>query len=277
MKFVKQLFNFYLDSSIHVALSVYALTWVSLLEFDMPYNESILYFNFYATITGYNFVKYFGIAKFHHRRLTTELKSIQLFSLICFVLMCFYALRLSTKTMLYICGFGLLTFFYAIPFMPKHFFLDKQQNLRSIGGLKIYLIALIWAGVTVFLPLINNDFLIETDNLIAGLQRFVFIVVLMLPFEIRDLQYDSIKLATIPQKIGIAKTKFLGAILLILFVVLHFFKNKWQFTQSIPLVLTTLVTGCFLVLSTKKQPVYFSAFFVESIPVLWLILLLIIC
>lgn len=277
MKFVKQLFNFYLDSSIHVALSVYALTWVSLLEFDMPYNESILYFNFYATITGYNFVKYFGTAKFHHRRLTTGLKSIQLFSLICFVLMCFYALRLSTKTMLYICGFGLLTFFYAIPFLPKHLFLDKQQNLRSIGGLKIYLIALIWAGVTVFLPLINNDFLIETDNLISGLQRFVFIVVLMLPFEIRDLQYDSIKLATIPQKIGIAKTKFLGAILLILFVVLQFFKNEWQFTQSIPLVLTTLVTGCFLVLSTKKQPVYYSAFFVESIPILWLILLLISC
>lgn len=277
MKFVKQLFNFYLDSSIHVAMSVYALTWVSLLEFDMPYNESILYFNFYATITGYNFVKYFGIAKFHHRRLTTGLKSIQLFSLICFVLMCFYALRLSTKTMLYICGFGLLTFFYAIPFLPKHLFLDKQQNLRSIGGLKIYLIALIWAGVTVFLPLINNDFLIEIDNLITGLQRFVFIVVLMLPFEIRDLQYDSIKLATIPQKIGIAKTKFLGAILLILFVVLQFFKNELQYTQSISLVLTTLITGCFLVLSTKEQPVYYSAFFVESIPVLWLILLLISC
>lgn len=277
MKFVKQLFNFYLDSSIHVALSVYALTWVSLLEFDMPYNESILYFNFYATITGYNFVKYFGVAKFHHRRLTTGLKSIQLFSLICFVLMCFYAVRLNTKTMLYIGGFGLLTFLYAIPFLPKHFFLDKQQNLRSISGLKIYLIALIWAGVTVFLPLINSDFLVEADLVITGVQRFVFIVVLMLPFEIRDLQYDSIKLATIPQKIGVAKTKLIGIFLLIFFVVLQFFKMEWQSTQSIYLVLIALVTGCFLALSTKEQPVYYSAFFVESIPVLWLILLLISC
>ncbi|MEP1490255.1 MAG: hypothetical protein ABJL44_06540 [Algibacter sp.] len=273
MKFVKQLFDFYINSSVHVALAVYALSWITLLEFDIPYDENILYFNFYATITGYNFVKYFGVAKFHHRRLATWLKSIQLFSLICFVLMCFYAFQLETKTLVYIGGFGLITFLYAIPFLPKHFFLDNQQNLRSIGGLKIYLIALIWSGVTVFLPLINNDSFIDADVIITCVQRFLFIIALMLPFEIRDLQYDSLKLSTVPQKIGITKTKLIGVLLLVLFCLLQFFKNNLILVDSFVLIVTAFLTCMFLVMSKKEQGKYFSSFYVESVPILWLILL----
>jgi len=62
MTFLKQLFNFYINSSIHVALAVYALAYITLVEYDIEYDENVLYFVFYATITGYNFVKYFGIS-----------------------------------------------------------------------------------------------------------------------------------------------------------------------------------------------------------------------
>lgn len=257
----------------HVALSVYALTWITLLEYGIPYNESILYFNFYATITGYNFVKYFGVAKFHHRRLATWLKLIQLFSLLCFALMCFYVLRLNNETVLYISGFGVLTFLYAIPFLPKRFFLDKQQNLRSVGGLKIYLIALIWSGVTVILPLINTNYLIEQEVIVTGVQRFLFIVALMLPFEIRDLQYDSIKLSTIPQKIGVTKTKIIGVTLLIVFYLLQFFKSQVSSLDHFIMVIITTVTILFIVIAKKEQNKYYSSFYVESIPLLWLALL----
>lgn len=276
MKLIKQLFNFYINSSVHVALSVYALSWITLLEFNLPYNENILYFNFYATITGYNFVKYFGVAKFHHRRLAIWLKSIQVFSLICFVLMCFYAYHLETKTLAYITGFGLVTFLYAIPFLPRHIFLDSQQNLRNIGGLKIYLIALIWAGVTVFLPLINNDYIIDANIIFTAIQRFLFIMVLMLPFEIRDLQYDSLKLSTIPQNIGIAKTKLMGVLLLVLFCLLEYFKNNRTLGDSLILAAIVFITCMFLIMSKKEQARYYSSFYVEAVPVFWLILLLLI-
>ena len=43
--------------------------WITLLKFEQIFDEWILFFIFFATITGYNFVKYFGIAKFHHRKL----------------------------------------------------------------------------------------------------------------------------------------------------------------------------------------------------------------
>ncbi|MCB0445583.1 MAG: hypothetical protein KDC68_08040, partial [Gelidibacter sp.] len=149
MNGLKQILDFYISSSIHVALSVFSFTWITLILFDVAFDENVLFFNFFASITGYNFVKYFGLAKFHHRSLTKRLKVVQVFSLICFLLMCFYTLQLQMKTILFIAGFGVITFLYAIPFLPKRFFMDSNQNLRNIGGLKVYVIGMVWSGVTV--------------------------------------------------------------------------------------------------------------------------------
>ena len=275
MKLLKHLFNFYINSSIHVALAVFSLSWITLIEYQIPFDDNVLFFVFFATITGYNFVKYFGIAKFHHRRLASWLKAIQIFSLLSFLLLCLFAFKLEPTTLFYIAGFGIVTFLYAIPFLPKRFFLDKQQNLRSIGGLKIYLIALVWSGVTVFLPIINNEFDINTDIILTGIQRCVFIIVLMLPFEIRDLQYDSLKLSTIPQKIGVKSTKIIGILLLVFFLFLEFFKVNIYSTDVLPLVFITIITTLFLLFSKTKQGNYYSSFWVEGLPILWLILSLI--
>ncbi|WOD42280.1 hypothetical protein [Hwangdonia lutea] len=279
MKLVKQLFNFYLNSSIHVALSVFSLTWITLIEHKAVYDNQVLRFVFFASIVGYNFVKYFGLAKLHHRSLVfpkaiRRLKAIEIFSFFCFILMCYYAFQLEKNTLICIAVFGAITFLYAIPFLPKHLFLDKQQNLRSIGGLKIYLIALVWAGVTVFLPLINQHYTIDFNVILTGIQRYIFIIVLMMPFEIRDLQYDSLKLSTIPQKIGVKQTKTIGVLLLIVFFFIEFFKYEIAALNTIMLLVITVITGFFLVFSKVEQQPYYSAFWVEAVPILWLVLML---
>ncbi|WP_055447824.1 hypothetical protein [Lacinutrix mariniflava] len=274
MRIIKQFIDFYLNSSIHVALAVYALSWITLFQFNISYDEDILYFIFYATITGYNFVKYFGIAKFHHRSLTDALKIIQVFSFVCFLLLCYYATQLQLKTLISIAVFGVITFLYAIPFIPKSFYLDHQQNLRDVSGLKVYVIALVWAGVTVFLPLINDDFNINVDVYITAFQRFIFVVVLMLPFEIRDLKFDNLKLATIPQKIGVKYTKGIGLVLLIFFFFAEFFKNELTHGSIIKTLIVALITFCFLVFSNKKRNRYYSSFWGESIPIFWLLITL---
>ena len=275
MSILKHILNFYINSSVHVALSVYSLSWITLIEFDVSYDENVLYFIFFATITGYNFIKYFGLAKFHHRRLASWLKYIQIFSFFCFLILVYYVFQLEQKTLLYIAVFGVVTFLYAIPFLPRRIFLDKQQNLRSISGLKIYVIGLVWSGVTVFLPLINNDYGISTDVIITAIQRFIFVMVLMLPFEIRDLQYDSLKLSTIPQNIGEKRTKIIGALLLILFFFLEYFKDEIDSKRLVVLLVITAITLLFLVFANKRQGKYYSGFWVEGIPVVWLVMLLI--
>ncbi|MDO6597819.1 hypothetical protein Q4512_12915 [Oceanihabitans sp. 2_MG-2023] len=274
MRIIKQFFDFYINASIHVALSVFSLTWITLLEFGISYNETVLFFNFFATITGYNFVKYFGLAKFHHRGLAYKLKVIQIFSFLCFIALCYYAFMLEVKTWLYILLLGGITFFYAIPFLPRNVFVDSNQNLREISGLKIYVIGLVWSAVTVFLPVINNEMNISTDVILTVLQRFVFVLALMIPFEIRDLQYDSLKLSTIPQRIGVGKTKMIGFVLLTFFFFLEFFKDQTSTENVFVLLTITLITLGFVLFSIKNQTKYYSSFFVEGLPILWLILLL---
>lgn len=273
MKGLRQFFDFYINSSIHVALAVVSLSWLTLLEFDV-YDNNILYFIFFSSITGYNFVKYFGLAKFHHRSLANWLKFIQVFSLLCFVLMCYYAFKIQTKTLFYIVGLGLITFLYAIPFLPKRFLVDDKQNLRDVGGIKIYIIALVWTGVTVISPLVNNNIGVSDTLIITAIQRFVFVIVLTLPFEIRDLQYDSVKLSTIPQKIGERRTKIMGSILLLVFFILEFIKEETSYKRLITAFVITIITLFSLLSAKNNQGKYYSGFWVEGIPIFWLWLVL---
>lgn len=275
MQVFKSVFNFYLNSSIHVALAATALAYVSVIELDLNLNKHLLGFVFFASITGYNFVKYFGIVKFHHRKLAGWLKIIQVFSLIAFLAMCYFSTYLNTDALVVILVLGIITFFYAIPIMiPKQYLFDEQKNLRQISGLKVYLIALVWMFVAVFLPVVNNDVSVNTDIIITGIQRFCYVLVLMLPFEIRDLNYDSLKLATIPQKIGIKKTKIIGVLLLVVFMLLEFFKDVLIKESLLSTGLITLITLIFLLFSNKNQSKYYSAFWIESLPIVWLLILL---
>ncbi|MGV8815022.1 MAG: hypothetical protein ACOH2D_13040 [Gelidibacter sp.] len=272
MKQLKPIFDFYINSSMHVALSVFSMTFVSLLEFRLPTNWSLLYFVFFSTITGYNFVKFFGIAKFHHRSLARWLRVIQVFSLFCFLLMIWFAWQLQPETLMYIGVFGVVTFLYTIPLLPKRFFIDEQRNLREIGGLKVYVIGLVWGGVTVLLPILDSNQSFDWDVWITAIQRFVLVMMLMLPFEIRDLQYDSLKLSTIPQKIGIKNTKIMGVLLGMVFLFLEFFKAELNQKLIVLTFAVTLITLLFILFANRKRSGYYSSFWVESVPILWLIL-----
>jgi len=272
MRILKAIINFYINSSIHVALAVYALAYISLLQFDLPEDYILLNFIFLASITGYNFVKYFGLAKFHHRSLTDALRIIQIFSALVFLGMFYFFAQLSIKIQLIISVLGIITFLYAIPVASKKYFIDEQKNLREISGLKIYIIALVWSFVTVILPLQNSGYTINGDVIVTLVQRFLYIMVLMLPFEIRDLNYDHLRLATIPQQIGVKKTKGLGVILLIVFFLLEFFKDETSSSQLLLHLIISVITVVALLYTKKKQSRLYTSFWVESLPILWLVL-----
>lgn len=271
MNYLKIALKFYLNSSIHVALSVYAFLRITELYFNLPYNEPLDYFIFYGTITGYNFVKYAGVAKLHHRSLTNNLKLIQIFSLVCFLLMCYYASLLSMKTLSVMVPFCMLTILYAVPFLSGF-----QKNLRSISYLKIVVVALVWSGVSVLLPIYDSSLVVD-DKLsitLLGLERFLFVVALILPFDIRDMKYDAISLQTIPKKIGVENTKKLGFVLLLICLIIEFLITENTTFKRV----FFLVFVLFLVLlmrSKENQSEYYSSLWVEAIPIIWWFLLII--
>lgn len=268
MKFLKSVFNFYINASIHVAFSVFALLRVTEIYFDLPYNENLNYFVFLGTITGYNFVKYAGVAKLHHKSLTDSLKIIQIFSFFCFLAFCYYGYLVPLNTLLFIVPFILLTVLYAVPFLSGF-----DKTLREVSYLKIIVVALVWAGFTVLIPLIDADKEINLNIILMLLQRFLIVIVLILPFDIRDVKYDAISLQTIPKKIGVEKTKRLGLMLMVFSLVLEYLGSSSNMVKT-PFMIFFFLVIISLMRAKIDQSKYYSSFWVESLPIVWWLILL---
>jgi len=267
MHWLKRLFDFYIDSSIHVALSVYALVRITLFSFDLHFDIVVSCFAFFGTIVAYNFMKYGSTAKHYIVLESSYKKAIQIFSFCCFAVLLYFTISLNKDTLLIAFLLLLLCVFYIIPFFPGN------KNFRNLQGFKIFIVALCWTGTTVFLPLINGASTIFDMNVIfVLLQRFLFVLILMIPFEIYDLKFDEESLGTLPQRIGISKTKILGYSWIILFFVLGvLYKTN---VPVLSIISALLFYG--ILKSGKKKSEYFSSFWIESIPIVWFLLLLLI-
>lgn len=267
MKLGKKILAFYINSSIHVALAVCALMAITTLEFSLSLPLEFWAFIFFGTITGYNFVKYAEVAGLHHRSLANSLKTIQVFSFISFGVLVYCCFLLSIETLLVTGILGLLTFLYAVPLLFR-------KNLRTLGGIKIFVVAVVWAGVSVVLPTIAAETNMTTDSWLTFAQKFFFVLVITLPFEIRDLPYDAAALKTLPQRLGIKKAKALGISFLCITIVLEGFKTVIANTHFLSLILICFLAGAVLLMSKKKQSTYFASLWVESIPIVWFLTML---
>ena len=267
MNRLKNLLAFYVNSSIHVALAVVAFAAITFFHFGIPPDTDLLFFIFFGVVTGYNFIKFAGIAKLHHRSLAPNLKIIQIFSLFSFLALVYFAFKIKVEVLIIAALFGIFTLFYALPFFGK-------RNLRTIGGIKIYVIAFIWAGVTVMCPVAHAQIPVNFDVLIEFLQRVLLVLVLLIPFEIRDLKYDKADLKTLPQKVGVKGSKTAGIALSMTIFGLEFLKSMNSTASVLALGITMLVAVVFILRSKEEQPQFFSSFWVEGIPIFWLGILL---
>ncbi|WP_299258041.1 hypothetical protein [uncultured Aquimarina sp.] len=264
MKTLKSIFSFYVNSSIHVALAVAALVKLTFLKFEILGGDVYIYFSFVGAIVAYNFVKYANISELYHKRLTKSMTVIKIFTTVCAIIFVYFGYQLSIDTLIWMLPFVFLTILYAVPVFPN------KKNLRSVAGIKIFIIGVTWTGITVLIPVIYTEGALEFNMSIEIIQRFLFVVVIMLPFEIRDLQYDGKELETIPQKIGITRTKVFGSILLVIFLLITVFKDELFSTEILSTVSITIISLLFLWGTDKKQSEYFCSFWVESIPIIWL-------
>ncbi len=72
MKILTAILNFYLQSSIHVALAVTSLAVISVIQIGFVPEPLVLIFIFLGTIVGYNFVKYAGVSNLHNLSLKRQ-------------------------------------------------------------------------------------------------------------------------------------------------------------------------------------------------------------
>ena len=266
MKSVKSIFNFYIHASIHVSISVLALVLMTNHMFELPFDLPMAGFAFFGTLFGYNFIKYEVYFR-NKLPLRKQLNGVVILSIFSLLAAAYFFFKLKFSTQITAILFFGLTFLYTVPIF------STKKNMRNWTGIKIYIVAFCWAGVTTLLPLINFGIELYQDIFIKFCQRFLLVIVLILIFEIIDLKDDDPKLFTVPQRIGVAKTKWLGFLLLIPFYFLEFFKTEIDRNQLITNVILVAITSSFLYFANEQRSRYYTTFWVESIPIFWLALL----
>ena len=259
--FVRKILDFYIQSSLHVGIAVFCLSYISLMELQLTPDNTLLACVFFGTVLGYNYLKYSKFC-FQTSSLSIKLKGIFWISGCAAIGFIFYYLHLNFLKQLGLGIGGILSLIY--------------PYLRRFGYLKILWVSGVVTYVTFFLPVINETQL-QSSLCLIGCKRFCIGIVLLIPFEIYDYQYDRTTVKTLPSLLGIAKTKLIGYVILGFFWIL----NVWDKLPSISSPNTQknsineLFISLLLVLSIVKvnldRSKYFTTFWVESIPIIWVL------
>ncbi len=254
MRFLKKIVDFYIESSIHVAFAVYCLMKITIFSNQL---SSINHFSatvFFGTILGYNFLKYYDVFKKGFFRSNRYFAIVVVCALagICF-LISFWHLDFSIQILLIVSG----VFVVLYPF------------LRKYGWLKLFLVSFTVTFITVYIPFQCQKWF-PSEFYISFIQRFLLLTSLLIPFEIMDSKTDDTSLNTLPQLYGIDAVKLFGILLILPFMILEFLKSNPNFLV-LPIAMITILSIHFADLKRTK---YYTSFWVESVPILWWLIIL---
>ena len=265
---LKKIIDLYIDSSVAVALSTAALCYVTGWYFGVVPPAYLTGCLFCGTVVGYNFIKYAPLASDFISVRGAYLKRMQLFSGVNFLIAAYLLTKFSFEALLCTSVIGALVFFYVF---PVHRF---KGSIRNIKGLKVYVVALVWALSTVLLPVIETEVSVNGEVLLEAFRRALFILAITIPFEIRDLDLDQPGLHTLPQQYGVRGARLIGYICLATFWILGIWMGSendgvtWLKEGVLVIVSWILLAG-----AGRSQHSFYSGLVVESLPVFWWVLL----
>lgn len=143
------------------------------------------------------------------------------------------------------------------------FFLDVY--IRKIPLLKVFYVGLVWALVNCWLTL-------PEFNLPIFLLSFFYITALVLPFDIRDMNSDTVK--TFPMMIGVQNTKYIAYGMVFISSIIGISYLKPLYAGAF--FLSTIVTYILIYFSENKRDDSYFSFGVETcsaLPFLFLVIM----
>jgi len=160
---------------------------------------------------------------------------------------------------------GIVALAYVMPIIRKN---ANKIRIREIGLWKIFLIAIIWSGMTVFLPAVHVNGFEQLSQPISwqlALERTVFILAITIPFDIRDLINDAKKkVRTIPSVLGWKKSILLSIGLLVAFWALVHLRIGIHNPLLIGYGIATAITILVVALSSPKRNDMYCSFWLEG-------------
>lgn len=142
------------------------------------------------------------------------------------------------------------------------FFLDVY--IRKIPLLKVFYVGLVWALVNCWLTL-------PEFSLPIFLISFFYITALVLPFDIRDMNSDTVK--TFPMLIGVQNTKYIAYAMVFISSIIGIFYLERLY--ALAFFLSSIVTYIFIYFAENKRDDTYFSFGVETCSALPFLFLLI--
>lgn len=265
---IRKVIDLFLYSNIYIAAAAVALTWqTQLILFDEFELDALSILVFFATMfiyASHRLVGLFSVKKFlkegRFHIINTYKNHIWIYTGIALIGLAYAFFQVSFRIQLALIIPGLVSLGYVIPFLG--FQKNRKLRLRDLNWIKIFLIAVVWGYVTVILPIVEIRSVHWSDALIF-IERMVFIFMITLPFDIRDLkvdQYNNVK--TIPAVYGISFTMKLVLISLIFLLLLT--SVNYLFVPESPIYFATyglwlslISTYIFIRISIDKTDDYY--------------------
>lgn len=250
-----------IDSNIFIALSGVALTFASQVQLGLDLQiYNYVYVIFFGILLEYNLHKFYAVIK-NNEEIKSEKYSWAknnkyiYFSIIiiAFIFLIYFFINLKTNIILYLIPFAILNLLYSLPIF-------KKIKIRKIPLIKIFLIAFVWTFVTVNIPFIYSEVRLSNAIYLLFLERFIFIIAITIPFDIRDIQQDKINgVKTIPYFLGENKSYLLSNILIIIFSIITTIHYLIYLNYYIlfSFIITTIITLIFLNSKSIRKNKYF--------------------
>jgi 4-hydroxybenzoate polyprenyltransferase len=285
VKSLQKPLDFLLFSNIFISFGAAAQGLVTYHLLNKPINLSIILFLFFSTILTYNFSILIQKPKnpqqsafkrvrwiFSHYKLNVGFTLVSALSLL------FIFIKLSFQVQILAAVLGVLSIGYALPIFSIN---GKKLGLRNIPGLKLFLIALVWALSAVLIPILElqqtHQLEISNENTsILIIKRFLFIVAITIPFDIRDMFQDKVYgLKTIATVFGERKAFLACQFMLGSYLILLFLFNKDGFSNDFFALATTILLSGWLIFKSKwKKNEHYYFLYLDGILILQYIMLL---
>lgn len=160
---------------------------------------------------------------------------------------------------------GFIALAYTMPVVRKN---AAKIRIREIGLWKIFLIATVWAGMTVVLPAVHLygfDQLSEPLSWKLALERGTFILAITIPFDIRDLVNDAKKsVRTIPSVLGSKQSVFLAEFLLLIFILFVWLRIGTATPIFVGYAASTFITMASVSVASPNRSDMYCSFWIEG-------------
>lgn len=236
MNSLKVLKNSVIDSQFYVSLTGTLFSVFFMLE-QNTFRYPTVFFIFITYFSGYLYTKY---------QKTRHFSKILILNMVAGIICAFLIIHNHNEI-------RLLKWFVIVilGLLYNSFFLDTY--IRKIPLLKVFYVGLVWALMNCWLTLPEFDIPIF-------LISFFFITALVLPFDIRDMNVDTVK--TFPTLIGVQNTKYLAYILIFISNLLSVF--YLDLSYSIAFFLSGIITYVLIYFAENERSDAYFSFGVET-------------